>query len=62
MPPKYGLTGFNPAKYAAASGTPANDPWKRVYASPASLSVDSSLMNITVRHGDIQDLLQDGTE
>ncbi|OJD39067.1 nadh-ubiquinone oxidoreductase b12 subunit family protein [Diplodia corticola] len=23
------LTGFDPKKFAAAAGTPANDPWKR---------------------------------
>ncbi|KAF2218810.1 NADH-ubiquinone oxidoreductase B12 subunit family-domain-containing protein [Elsinoe ampelina] len=26
------LTGFNPQKFAAASGQPANDPWKRAEA------------------------------
>lgn len=30
MPPKYGLTGFNPRKFAASAGAPANDPWKKV--------------------------------
>ncbi|WPG97315.1 NADH-ubiquinone oxidoreductase B12 subunit family-domain-containing protein [Acrodontium crateriforme] len=29
MAPRADLTGFNPQRFAAASGSPANDPWKR---------------------------------
>ncbi|KAK3061180.1 hypothetical protein LTS18_006861 [Coniosporium uncinatum] len=30
--PKTNLSGFDPQKFAAASGQPANDPWKRAEA------------------------------
>ncbi|KAF2720545.1 hypothetical protein K431DRAFT_89695 [Polychaeton citri CBS 116435] len=29
MAPKANLTGFSPRAFAAAAGSPANDPWKR---------------------------------
>ncbi|KAK6442152.1 hypothetical protein LTR95_001621 [Oleoguttula sp. CCFEE 5521] len=32
MAPRSNLTGFDPAKFAAAAGQPANDPWARAEA------------------------------
>ncbi|KAM3417568.1 hypothetical protein BST61_g5804 [Cercospora zeina] len=32
MAPKPNLTGFDPAKFAAAAGQPKNDPWARAEA------------------------------
>jgi len=32
MAPRQNITGFDPRKFAAASGPPANDPWARAEA------------------------------
>lgn len=55
-PPRATLTGFDMKKYVAATGQPANDPWKRQYVSSLNQLNFSGqkLTVITAKHGDIR--------